>query len=248
MWDRDASPRIHSDARSVFNLGQELGFEMSLLDLGGGWPGIRDPRVPFEEMARVVSSSLHHYFPEEGVKIIAEPGRYYVASALSLAVNVIGKQAIQNNGHRWIMYYINDGVYGSFSEATFKRFVPNATAFLTTAQVSQRSVHSSTIWGPTCDALDLVKKEIQLPELEVGEWMVFHEAGAYTITAATTFNGFQMPSTKFFVSSDTIERLKQMPRWPSLARLFGMDHGLNMTPPDARISDEECDDTIIPVN
>jgi ornithine decarboxylase len=56
----------------------------------------------------VVNAALDDYFPPSmGVQVIAEPGRYYVASAYTLATLVHSK--------RDTMYYINDGVYGSFN-------------------------------------------------------------------------------------------------------------------------------------
>lgn len=216
------------NARIVFDQGLELGFQMSLLDLGGGWPGTSDPKVSFEDMARVVSSSLDQYFPDStedsiSVKIIAEPGRYYVASAFSLAVNVIAKRTmIGTSGDPRVMYYINDGVYGSFNCIIFDHVMPEATSFLTMDQLGQRPVLPSTIWGPTCDSMDQVAKDVQLPELEVGEWMVFHEMGAYTIAAATTFNGFQLPSMKFLLSTETLHALKQLPRWPIIAQVLDL--------------------------
>ena len=223
------------NARIVFNQGLALGFDMKLLDLGGGWPGTTDPPVPFEEMARVVTQSLDQFFPERmdgsksEVKIIAEPGRYYVASAFSLAVGVIAKRVMrESGGEQRIMYYINDGVYGSFNCTIFDHVTPAAMPFLSSDQLAQRAIYPSTIWGPTCDSMDQVAKDVSLHELHVGEWMLFREMGAYTIAAATTFNGFQLPSMKFFLPSHTIEALKQLPRWPMISHLLDLDDGCSM--------------------
>lgn len=47
------------------------------------------------QIAAVVNSALDKYFPADcGVRVIAEPGRYYVASAYTLAVNIIAKKVI----------------------------------------------------------------------------------------------------------------------------------------------------------
>ncbi|KAL5015826.1 hypothetical protein ScPMuIL_005415 [Solemya velum] len=87
-------------AREAFDLACDLGFKMELLDIGGGYPGHETGpgEVSFEEMADVINSSLEKYFPEkEGVKVIAEPGRYFARSAMSIAVNIIGKRVVPNN-------------------------------------------------------------------------------------------------------------------------------------------------------
>lgn len=66
----------------------------------------------------MVNGSLAAHFPEEcGVEIIAEPGRFYVASAFTLTTLVHSIREIKGNetGDNKYMYYINDGVYGSFN-------------------------------------------------------------------------------------------------------------------------------------
>ena len=54
-------------------------------------------------------------------------------------------------------------------------------------------VFTSSLWGPTCDGLDCVLNQCQLPELHVGDWLIFPDMGAYTLAAASTFNGFPRP-------------------------------------------------------
>ncbi|GIX83949.1 ornithine decarboxylase [Caerostris extrusa] len=53
-----------------------------------------------------------------------------------------------------------------------------------------RSSCSSSIWGQSCDAVDVIVEKCMLPELKVGDWLTIDDMGAYT-TAASTFNGFE---------------------------------------------------------
>lgn len=39
-----------------------------------------------------------------------------------------------------------------------------------------------------------------LPEMHVGDWMLFENMGAYTVAAASTFNGFQRPTIYYVMS------------------------------------------------
>lgn len=50
-------------------------------------------------------------------QIIAEPGRYVVASAFTLVTNIVAKREVTDDNGSLVstMYYINDGVYGSFN-------------------------------------------------------------------------------------------------------------------------------------
>lgn len=86
-------PSVYMDAvrraRAVFDMGREVGYTFHLLDIGGGFEdGL------FEQAADVIKLSIDQYFPDRrNIKIIAEPGRYYVSKAFRLATNVIARRA-----------------------------------------------------------------------------------------------------------------------------------------------------------
>jgi len=62
----------------------------------------------------------------------------------------------------------------------------------------EKNIYKSTIFGPTCDSMDKIAENIFLPELKVGEWIYFPEFGAYTVAAASSFNGFNK-SNSFYI-------------------------------------------------
>lgn len=62
------------------------------------------------------------------------------------------------------------------------------------------SCYSCSIWGPTCDGLDRIVERFNMPELQVGDWILFENMGAYTVAAASTFNGFQRPTIHYVIS------------------------------------------------
>ena len=90
-----------------------------------------------------------------------------------------------------IMYYINDGVYASFNCL----FYDHAECFpilIKEDRAPTCTMYKSSLWGPTCDGLDVIQKECFLPELETGEFLVFKNMGAYTIAGAVPFNGIPL--------------------------------------------------------
>ncbi|RWS14376.1 ornithine decarboxylase 2-like protein, partial [Dinothrombium tinctorium] len=217
-----------ANAKYVFDIATKIGFKMNILDIGGGFPGTSSVPITFDEIAKVVGDSLNDHFPEDecDVAIIAEPGRYYVASAFTLATLVIAKRLVTtSDGQKAAMYYLNDGVYGSFNCTIFDHCDVYPSPFF--GDVNQehkiRETLNSTLWGPTCDSMDCIKKDVMLPEMEVGEWIVFKEMGAYTIAAASTFNGFSLPSLKYFVNDYTLETLRQFPSWPNIRKYLDID-------------------------
>uniref|UniRef100_A0A0B7ALA2 Orn/DAP/Arg decarboxylase 2 C-terminal domain-containing protein n=3 Tax=Arion vulgaris TaxID=1028688 RepID=A0A0B7ALA2_9EUPU len=230
-----------ADAHFVFQIGQSLGFNMTILDIGGGFPGIDDDGGKFEKIADVVNKSLDLYFPvSQGVRIIAEPGRYLITSAVTLAVNIIGKRIvrqnfkkknqngtthlslsplncnashdkgrdsnmthdirrtdddIRNNESLVYMYYVNDGVYGTLANVMTDSVVIQHKVLYREAQpdADASPKKPSIIWGPSCDSLDCVVPDCNLPDLKVGEWLYFCNMGAYTLCLATDFNGIERP-------------------------------------------------------
>eukprot|EP01114_Cavostelium_apophysatum_P003368 TRINITY_DN131_c0_g1_i1.p1 TRINITY_DN131_c0_g1~~TRINITY_DN131_c0_g1_i1.p1 ORF type:complete len:426 (-),score=120.79 TRINITY_DN131_c0_g1_i1:33-1310(-) len=185
-------------AHRVFKEGEELGFNFNLLDLGGGWPGSNTERIDFRVIANAIRPVIDELFPAE-VDVIAEPGRYYVSESHTLAVNVFAKRSIvdPSTGQASFLYYVNDGVYQSFNCILFDHYTPTAEVLVPNEQNVR--CHKSTVFGPTCDSMDCIGKDIMLPELQVGEWLYFKNMGAYSVAAASPFNGFKSSPTTFYI-------------------------------------------------
>jgi len=92
--------------------------------------------------------------------------------------------------------YINDGVYGAFNCILFDHQVvhPYVLSMDGSFHVSEDEPKSlSSVWGPTCDSIDCVSTKTMLPKsLRVGDWLGFDNMGAYTVCAASQFNGFEV--------------------------------------------------------
>jgi len=183
-------------AHSVFKQAEEIGYQFSMLDLGGGWPGVNDGRVNFANIANLIRPVIDELFPAD-IEVIAEPGRYFVAESHSLAVNVFAKRSIvEKDGEKRFLYYVNDGVYQSFNCILFDHYEPKP---LVLVPGEKTETYKCTIFGPTCDSMDCISKDIELPELEVGEWLYFNNMGAYSVAAASPFNGFKSHPTTFYI-------------------------------------------------
>jgi len=189
-----------TSAHRIFKEAEEVGFNLNFLDLGGGWPGTHDDGVKFSEITDCVRPLLDQYFPPE-VEIIAEPGRYFVAESHTLAVNVFAKREMGTGANKSFLYYVNDGVYQSFNCIFFDHVLPKPLVFPSN---KSSETYKSTIFGPTCDSMDCIARDIQLPELEVGEWIYFKNMGAYTTAAASPFNGFKSHPNTFYIKSDEL--------------------------------------------
>lgn len=205
--DPKAFIKAVQDSRWVFDQAANLGHELHTLDIGGGFC-----EATFEKFSGILSEALDTYFPLP-VRIIAEPGRYYVGGAFSLAAHIIGRRDAPDPtdpSRDAYMLYLNDGVYGNFSNIIFDHQHPVAQ-ILTSVDSSRPSTPDSatldgvcySIWGPTCDGIDVITERTVLPGLlDVGDWLYFENMGAYSKCSATKFNGFSDNHEVIYISSE----------------------------------------------
>ncbi|MFZ0255739.1 MAG: type III PLP-dependent enzyme [Gammaproteobacteria bacterium] len=169
--------------RGIFNRMALEGHPLELLDIGGGFPvSYKTHMLSVESFCKPIREALNAYFPD--TRLIAEPGRALSASAAVLLTRVIGKARRQ--GMTW--YYLEDGLYGSFSGCVFDHAQYRFTC------LKEGEPEPCVLSGPTCDSFDVITKEEFLPPLDLGDLIIAHDMGAYTTASATTFNG--IPVTK----------------------------------------------------
>jgi len=205
------------NSRKLFDYATEIGFNFTLLDIGGGFPGTKDADLSFDDISDAVNMELSNSFPLKkfgNVKIIAEPGRYYAASAFTLVTNIIARKKAETadecdkrNGNdnsctnTAMMYYVNDGLYDSFNCIFYDHANPKPSLMLLSDKSSVNGkCYPSSIWGPTCDGLDKINECLYLPSLNIGDWLVWENMGAYTVAAGSPFNGFKTKSIYYFIS------------------------------------------------
>lgn len=184
-------------AREVFTLGEKYGFTMDLLDIGGGFPSPEEGSG-FEDIAKVITEELTSSF-NDGVRFVAEPGRFFATSCGTLATNVIGKKLINNNGKKVFHYYINSNLYGLFNNKIFDH--AQSSFKLLNQPETDVPLYPSVIFGQTCDSMDRIADDVELPELCCGDWLYVENHGAYTIASASTFNGFPLADVHYVFTS-----------------------------------------------
>jgi diaminopimelate decarboxylase len=187
------------ECRKACDIAERVGIGISVIDIGGGFPGV-DKNIKFEDIAKRINDGIAEFFVEKAaIQFIAEPGRYFAESSHTLVLNVIGKKNIidEETGEKIIVYYLNDGIYGSFGCIYFDHNNPVVLPF----NERNNELHKSRLFGPTCDSIDLISNDIMLPELAVGEWVYVENFGAYTVASSSNFNGFKTNVFKYIFRS-----------------------------------------------
>ena len=167
-------------AAAVRQEAMSRGHEIKILDIGGGFPVPYDAHVkPFRELAKKINAEIDRLFTRD-IEILAEPGRFLVATAATAVARIIGKAFRDGK----MCYYIDDSVYHTFSGIVFDHCQYRIQAF----QGGPREL--CTVFGQTCDGMDTIAQSEELPKLEVDDLVYSEQIGAYSNASSTWFNGF----------------------------------------------------------
>lgn len=172
---------INACAKIILQV-NELGLPaLSTLDIGGGFPVPYSAEVLAIDVFCAPINVALAQLPET-MQILAEPGRFIVASCVTSVASIMG-QAVRE-GKTW--YYLDDGIYGSFSGLVFDEAV-----YPIDSAKQDFTRFESVLAGPTCDSIDIVSESIMLPKLNNGDLIISRMMGAYTLATATDFNFFK---------------------------------------------------------
>ena len=167
-------------AAAVMREAKARGFEIKILDIGGGFPVRYNRHVrPIGALAKKINAEIARLFPAD-LEILAEPGRFLVATAAFVVARVIGK-AVRDAK---TCYYIDDSVYHTFSGIIFDHCQYHINAF------KRGPTEICAVFGQTCDGLDTISQSEELPNLEIEDLVFSDNIGAYSNASATWFNGF----------------------------------------------------------
>ncbi len=185
---------IASAGRIMRNLRSD-GVRVEMLDIGGGFPArYGDPVPSIEQIGDVVERALDELLPYEPSLIAAEPGRHMVAETAVMAASVLGRE--ERAGEEWL--YLDVGAYNGLMET--QQTVGQWRFPLWSSRSDHGSVEHMpfTITGPSCDSSDTMFYGASLPvTMNEGDRLYIASAGAYTLSYASSFNGFPPPSTHF---------------------------------------------------
>ncbi len=167
-------------AAAVMAEARSRGHALKILDIGGGFPAPyhRDVK-PIEELAKRINAEIDRLFPRD-IEIIAEPGRFIVATAATAVARIIGKT--RRDGKT--CYYVDDSVYHTYSGIIFDHCQYRLKA------LREGPTELAAVFGQTCDGLDTISLSEELPDLGLDDLVYAENIGAYASASATYFNGF----------------------------------------------------------
>jgi ornithine decarboxylase len=173
----------------AYDIAKELNYNFSIINVGGGFSGTDD--ILFKNTANTINNSIKFYYTNNNINInfMAEPGRYFVESAYTIVATIINKKKV----HDTFIYYISEGVYGTFNNILTDKAEIKINTF------RQGPLYRTTIFGPSCDSLDCIATDVEMPELFINDTIYVENMGAYTTACATKFNGFKPAEIKYIL-------------------------------------------------
>jgi ornithine decarboxylase len=183
------SNAMNSIRPTIENL-MSMGITFDVIDIGGGFPVsyYNHQHIPhLNEIVQYISNTISMLpYP---VKIIMEPGRGIVASSTVMVAEVISRTV--RRGKVWLC--LDGGIYNGLYEAMIHQGSTQYHVHPYSDQEVISKIHA-TLAGPTGDSLDVIARDVEVPEyINVGDKLIFENAGAYTVTMASPFNGFPKP-------------------------------------------------------
>jgi ornithine decarboxylase len=177
-------------AATIFRACSERGINLSMVNLGGGFPTRYLKEVPsVKAYGRSIFRALRKHFGNRIPDTIIEPGRGMVGNAGVIEAEVVlVSRKSENDKTRWV--YLDIGKFGGLAET-----MDESIRYPIRTPRDGGPVGPCVLAGPTCDSADVMYEKIPyaLPvSLEIGDKVLIEGTGAYTATySSVAFNGFE---------------------------------------------------------
>jgi hypothetical protein len=170
------------------------GITLEVINLGGGFPCKYLSCESHTSLNVIAQNTFNEYrkLPYQP-KLIVEPGRGIIAETGVLVTSVIAK--VQRKDTMWL--FLDAGVYnGLFESMSYQGSTRYRVSRLRRSNNSDKALFA--LAGPTGDSPDVISREMPLPlDTEVGDKLIIHDVGAYSISVTSEFNGFPKPKVYF---------------------------------------------------
>jgi len=170
--------------RETSRLIVKAGVTVDMVNVGGGfpvlYPGLEPP--PMIDYVDAIRNAFEDMMVLENAELWCEPGRALVAEAVSILTRV---ELVKGDAA-----YLNDGAFGCLYDLVYSNWTFPVRPLRADGAFAP-AIRPFTIYGPTCDAIDMAPKPIALPaDLREGDFIEFGMLGAYGEAMRTRFNGF----------------------------------------------------------
>jgi ornithine decarboxylase len=183
-------PAATAASRGALELVRAWGIVAPVIDVGGGFPSpYEGVATHYADFACALSAPLTGDALTGDVRTFAEPGRVIVSPSPVVArVIAVARRDSVNYAH------LDAGAYHGLLEFSALSPNPLAAPYHALLEAPPGPLRPTRLVGPTCDGFDTIfPAPVDLPPLEVGDALVFEQAGAYSLSCSSPFNGCALP-------------------------------------------------------
>ena len=189
----------HAWGKALASIGEPIrqlqgeGITIDMINLGGGFPCKYMSCQNHLSLKDIAKYTLTEYnkLPYQP-KLVLEPGRGIIAETGILITSVIAK--VERKQSTWL--FLDAGVYNGLFEAM--AYQGSTRYRISRLRNSDQHTTVFALAGPTGDSPDVISRDGLLPmDTNVGDKLIIHDAGAYTISVTSEFNGFPKPQAYF---------------------------------------------------
>ncbi|ERN09121.1 diaminopimelate decarboxylase 1, chloroplastic [Amborella trichopoda] len=176
------------------------GFEISYLNIGGGLG------IDYHHTGAVLPTpmdlinTVRELVLSRGLNLIIEPGRSLIANTCCLVNRITG---VKTNGTKNFIVIdgsmaelIRPSLYGAYQHIE-----------LVSPPAPDTEVSTFDVVGPVCESADFLGKDRELPTPSKGAGLVVHDAGAYCMSMASTYN-LKMRPPEYWVEDGSIVKIR----------------------------------------
>jgi diaminopimelate decarboxylase len=179
---------------------KKQGFNIKFLNIGGGL-GIdytHNPDLVLPTPMDLIDT-VRDVIKKEGLTLVIEPGRSMVATSCAFVSNVTG---VKTNGNKNFIV-----VDGSMSEL-IRPSLYGAYQHIDLTAPSTGEVKEFDVVGPVCESADFLGKDRKLATPAKNAGIVVHDAGAYCMAMASTYNLKMRPAEYWIDEANKVKKIR----------------------------------------
>ncbi|KAK3157878.1 hypothetical protein QOZ80_2AG0129580 [Eleusine coracana subsp. coracana] len=189
------------------------GFELEYLNIGGGL-GIdyhhTDAVLP---TPMDLINTVRELVLSRDLTLIIEPGRSLIANTCCFVNRVTG---VKSNGTK--NFIVVDGSMAELIRPSLYGAYQHIELVSPPSQDSEVATYD--IVGPVCESADFLGKDRELPKPEEGAGLVVHDAGAYCMSMASTYN-LKLRPPEYWVDEDgSIAKIRHEEKFDDYMKFF----------------------------
>lgn len=177
------------------------GFEIKYLNIGGGLGIDYYHKGEVLPTPKDLINSVRELVLSGNLTLIVEPGRSLVANSGVLVSRVVG---VKTNGNKNFIVIdgsmaelIRPSLYGAYQHIE-----------LISPAAPKAKIQTFDVVGPVCESADFLGKDRELPTPEMWAGMVVHDAGAYCMSMASTYNLRMRPAEYWIQDDGSVKKIR----------------------------------------